>query len=121
MPAHVWVRRIEDASGAKGTWDTVLMSKYGGAWIEFKWTETVNRKPKLREGQYAMGISLAAKDVPGAYVVGSTDGAVRVIWQTWDGASDWKLYVENQWDTMNAGVVLEVCEYLGLNPCQMTE
>ena len=113
LPAEVMAKRIEDASGDLGTWDTWLGCRGWGMWIELKHTETVNRKPKQRPGQYAFGARLSEAKVSGCYIVGSSDGKVRIINQLWYG-DDWKEYLIETWDEMSEANVRGLLERFGL-------
>jgi hypothetical protein len=113
LPRAVMRRRIEDSSGALGTWDTFLGRDGRCAWIELKYTETVRTKPLLRKGQYAFGLQLERCGVPGCYVVGSGDGKVRIINHLYPG-DDWEPWVDEQWPSMERQRIHGLLERLGI-------
>lgn len=113
LPDEVMTARIEDMSGNLGTWDLWLGCRGWGMWIELKRTETVNRAPSQRPGQYAFGLRLEAAKVGGCYVVGSGDGKVRIINGLWDGG-DWKPWVLETWDGFTKENVRGLLERFGL-------
>lgn len=97
LPPLVMAIRIEDASGTLGTWDAWVGAEGRGAWFEFKHTQTVSRKPRLRPGQHGFGMRLHVAKVPGCYIVGSSDGKVRLINGLTLG-EDWRDHVIEVWD-----------------------
>lgn len=113
LPRGVMARRIEDASGALGTWDCWLGSGRWGMWLEFKFTATDKRKPELRPGQMAFGYDLKAAKVEGRYVVGCGQGNVRILDQLYDG-EDWKKSQQEQWLSINEKNVLGLLKDCGL-------
>lgn len=100
-----FVRRIEDASGNLGTYDTYLAHKgWGQAWLELK-VAGPNAQPDLRKGQPAFGAGLHAAGVPCGYLVGSPNGRVRLIGPLTTGA-DWRHHVIDSWPDLRVNEVL---------------
>lgn len=111
-PPYIMHRRIEDYQNA-GTWDTWLGYDHKGGWIEFKHTRTKGEKPKQRQGQAAFGHDLHKATVPGFYVIGSSDGHVRVCnSQMID--SEWRNTLILNDKTMSERLVLRVLDWMEL-------
>lgn len=106
LPPGTMVRRIEDASGNLGTWDTFLARGGRCAWLEFKLAGP-RAKPTLRRGQRAFGLELVDAGVPAAYVVGSPNGSIRVLDPRTDGA-DWVLCQIATYDDLNVWTVKDM-------------
>jgi hypothetical protein len=105
MPTGWFVRRIEDASGNLGTYDTFLAHRgWGQAWMELK-VAGPNAKPDLRKGQPAFGQGLDAAGVPCAYLVGSPNGRVRMIGPHTTG-DDWREHLIAEWPALDVPAVL---------------
>lgn len=113
VPNGVMWRRIEDSSGALGTWDSWLGRNSRGGWIEFKHTKTKGERPKQRQGQAAFGYDLSKAGVRGFYVIGSSDGHVRVCNELMLD-SDWRKYMILNSNTMNFIVVEAVLDWMGI-------
>lgn len=78
MPPGLLIRRIEDASGNLGTWDTFLACHGRAAWLELKVAGPAE-KPRTRPGQAAFGAALFDAGIPALYLVGSATGTMRAI------------------------------------------
>lgn len=105
MPPGWFVRRIEDASGNLGTYDTFLAHRgWGQAWLELK-VAGPNAKPDLRRGQPAFGAGLHAAGVPCGYLVGSPSGKVRLIGPLTTG-DDWRDHLVAEWREIDVPSIL---------------
>ena len=114
LPKGLMYRRIEDASGNLGTWDSWIGGPGNwGLWLEFKFTETDRRRPRLRPGQWAFGLDLKAAGQVGFYVVGARKGNIRVLSQEYNG-SDWKEAQLEQWLSVNEENVAGLLGMAGL-------
>lgn len=113
LPARMMRRRIEDASGNKGTWDLFLAMGGHANWLELK-CEGPNAKPALREGQPAFGRNLFDAGLTSGYLVGSPNGTVRLIGQLTTGA-DWRDHLIWRRDKMDKETVAMTLIYLGFN------
>lgn len=109
LPKDMFHRRIEDASGNAGTWDTFFARNGRSAWIELK-VAGPNAKLNLRPGQAPFGKALFDAGIPAAYLVGSTGGTVRMIGPCTDGV-DWRDHLIERWDRLD---VAEVLRLLGI-------
>ena len=112
LPPKMMRRRIEDASGNLGTWDTFLSMGGKSNWLELK-HEGPMAKPQLRPGQAAFGRDLFDAGLRSGYLVGSTDGSVRLIGQLTMGG-DWREHLIFKREAMDADTVRTVLDYLGL-------
>jgi hypothetical protein len=113
IPAEIFVRRIEDASGNLGTHDTYLASRGKSAWLELKFAGP-NAAPRMRKGQYSFGAKLLSARVMSGYLVGSPDGSIRLLDQMTLGR-DWRDHLIFRKDVMDAAAVRAVFEHLGLS------
>jgi hypothetical protein len=104
LPRDLFVRRIEDASGNKGTWDTYMARSGRSGWIELK-VAGPNAKLELRPGQQPFGQGLFDAGIPAAYLVGSDNGTVRLIGPCTDG-KDWRDHVIARWGMLDMTAVL---------------
>jgi len=87
-------RRIEDASGNLGTFDTFMHARTSfpnwpgtASWVELK-VAGPNAKPAMRPGQTAFGHDLIMAGCPAYVLVGHADGSVRVLRGDTNG-EDW--------------------------------
>ncbi len=96
VPADVWGKRLEDASGDLGTFDVVLMRKRRAMWIELKFGGP-NAKPDMRKGQAAFAMKGRKYGVKCVVIMGHPDGSCRII----DGVTtgeDWRDHLLSRWD-----------------------
>jgi hypothetical protein len=107
-------RRIEDASGNLGTYDTFLARNGRSAWLELKFAGP-NAKPDLRPGQAAFGLALSNEKIPCGYLIGHGDGSIRVIGPRLMDPADWRDHLEFRRDVLDAEAVQAVLRYLMLN------
>jgi hypothetical protein len=106
IPSDWFVRRIEDASGNLGTFDTYLAhATYGQGWLELK-VGGPNEKPDLRKGQPAFAHGLVQAGVPCGYLVGSMNGEVRLIGPMTIG-EDWRHHLIRRWPRLDVPAVLD--------------
>lgn len=105
LPDDVFARRIEDASGNLGTFDTFLAQRdRGAAWLELK-VAGRRAKPDLRPGQPAFAAQCFDVGVPAAYLVGSRCGYARLIGPMTNG-EDWRDHVVAEWQIIDVRAIL---------------
>lgn len=111
MPLDALARRIEDASGNLGTWDTFVAWNGHAGWIELKHAGP-KAKLDLRPGQLAFGRDLFDHAVPGAYLAGARDGSFRMIGRLTDG-DDWARHMIGRWTRIDPETVAEALKKAG--------
>ena len=112
LPGYVMARRIEDSSGALGTWDVWIGWNQRSGWLELKHTNGPGERPKLRPGQAAFGADLISAMVPGLYLVGDRQGTVRVLSRGYDG-EDWRKSLMSHYKIWDKYAMNDVLDLMG--------
>jgi hypothetical protein len=104
LPRRVFARRIEDNSGNLGTFDTFVGLNGRSAWMELK-VAGPNAKPDLRPGQPSFAAQCFDAGIPAAYVIGSSDGSVRMVGPHTIG-SDWRDHLICRWSALDVPALI---------------
>lgn len=117
LPGGLFYRRIEDASGNLGTYDTFLAGDGKATWFDLK-VAGPNAKPKLRPGQPAFGAEAWAAGIPAWYLVASDNGYVRLIDARTNGTNWWG-YLVASWDSVTKASVHAMVGAMLHNECEV--
>lgn len=115
LPPGLFYRRIEDASGNLGTYDTFLAGHGRATWFDLK-IAGPNARPTLRPGQPAFGAELWEAGIPAWYLVASNNGYVRLIDARTNGR-DWWNHVVSSWDRVSKETVSDMIQVMLHGDC----
>jgi hypothetical protein len=106
MDERTAYRRIEDSSGALGTFDSFGVVSGRAFWVELK-VAGPQAKPNVRPGQTGFGMAMMKAGLPACFMVGHKDGSLRLLSAACTGP-DWRDHIIGRFDALTEDVIWSI-------------